>query len=213
MISGELLGTIVHSVMERIDSVGNGEDSIRSEVERVLLSLGVPNRSNLTGEIIRVVQNVIGSAFWTEVVAGQNAKTEFTITTTLGDDYLTGTIDRVYQDQNGIWNVLDFKTDAIKGIVPEDLLHEYTSQLKFYALLVHKFLSTNPVRASLLFTSLVGKPITELYSSDELGTFEQEVSAIISKIKSGAFHSDKGPCSGCPFLPVGCPSNLKSFNP
>lgn len=207
-ISGELLGTIVHSVMEKIDSAGDSEDRIRSEVERVVLSLGVRNKSNMTGEITRVVRGVTGSDFWMEVLKGQNTKTEYTITATLGDDYLTGTIDRVYQDQNGVWNVLDFKTDAIKGVVPEGLMYEYSSQLKFYALLVHKFFSTSSVRASLLFTSSVDKPISEIYASPELELFEQEVSTIISKIKNGDFHSDQSPCAGCPFLPKGCPAHF-----
>ncbi len=207
-ISGQLLGTIVHSVMEKIDSMGDGENRIRSEAERVMMSLGVRNRSTMTGEIVRVVQSVIGSDFWKEVVTGQNTRTEFAITATLGDDYLTGTIDRVYKDRNGVWNVLDFKTDAIEGAIPGGLLHEYQAQLKFYALLIHKFFSTSPVRASLLFTSSVDKPISETHTTSGLELFEQEVSAIISKIKNGDFQSVQGTCTGCPFLPKGCPSSL-----
>jgi ATP-dependent helicase/nuclease subunit A len=208
IMSGELRGTIVHEVMQKIDTIGDSANDIRVEVEKQLALHGavrVHESSAAVEEIVRVVNNVITSECWKEVSRGQNAKTEFIITTAFGHDFLTGTIDRVYLDGDRIWNVLDFKTDNVASESLPGRIKEYEAQLKFYALLVHRFFSVSPVRASLLFASLVDTPFAEIYSSEALESFEHEIAQIISKIRNQEFAPKENPCASCLFLPTGCP--------
>ena len=128
---------------------------------------------------------------------------------TLGEDFLTGTLDRVYRDADGRWNVLDYKTDAISKINLKQKIDQYTPQVKFYALLVQKFFSAENVRAKLLFTAVLENPISLEFSRDEMLKFEAELASIIAKIRATKFATDGLPCSGCPFAPEGCSIHLK----
>jgi ATP-dependent helicase/nuclease subunit A len=208
MLSGELRGIIVHEIMQRIDGIDLTPDSIRTEVEKRLVHFATEEgwkNSRALEEITGEIEAVIASECWKEVSRGRNAKTEFTITTAFGGDLLTGTIDRVYQDANGIWNVLDFKTDTVTVENLASRVKEYVPQLKFYALLVHRFFGVAPVRATILFTSMVNQPFAETYSIAALEGMEQEIDRVISRIKNREFSPKENPCEHCPLIPRGCP--------
>ena len=208
MLSGELRGIIVHEVMQKIDGIDLTPNGIRAEVEKqVVLHMKeeISQSSPAVDEITSVINAIVTSECWKEVSRGQNAKTEFTITTALGGDFLTGTIDRVYQDANGIWNVLDFKTDTITHGTFASRIEEYAEQLKFYAFLVHRFFSVSHVRATLMFTSMVNRPFVETYSVAALEGLKQEIGLAIIKIKNREFSPRENPCEHCPMLPRGCP--------
>ena len=208
-VSGEARGIIVHEIMQRIVGIDHTPDGVHAEVEKLvfpLLKTEGSRTASVIDEISRVINTILASECWREVSRGRNAKTEFTITTALGSDFLTGTIDRMYQDENGIWSVLDFKTDAITSDTTlADRVQEYMMQLRFYALLAHRFSGLAPVRGTLLFTSMVDRPFVETYSAVALEGIEGEIASIITKIKNRAFAPVQNPCMHCHFLPQGCP--------
>jgi RecB family exonuclease len=195
--------------MQHIDAIRNDRDGVVSELKKFIArdsySILVEPSIEL-GKLTQVVLGVMQSKFWKEVKKGTDVKTEFTIMTSFGDDFLTGTIDRLYRDGSGVWNILDYKTDSVTEDSVQEKTLAYESQLKFYALLVGKYFSVDEVQANLLFTSALDSPVQHRYSRRELRSFENELLSTLQKIHSGEFRREGRACNGCPFLPAGCSS-------
>jgi hypothetical protein len=158
--------------------------------------------------IERMIQGVVGSEFWREVSSGHDARTEFAITAAFGTDYLTGTIDRLYRDREGLWNLIDFKTDAVGPELLEQRVKSYEFQVGFYAYLLHRLVSASRVRATVWFASWVARPFHSVLHGPDFGRIESEIEEIIARIRDKEFQPPATPCPGCPFLPSGCPSRI-----
>jgi ATP-dependent exoDNAse (exonuclease V) beta subunit len=193
--------------MQRIDSLPPGRAHLAREVTR---ALGAERRlegaavEKFIDDVATSVEQVLASHLWKEAGAGAEVRTEFTISSVLDDDYLSGTMDRVYRDARGAWHVLDYKTDRVDAATLADRAEGYWPQLKFYSLLVHRYFSASEVTGTLLFTSLPEEPLRRTFDSEELLRFEDEIRRTITRIKAGDFRPSSVPCSGCPFAPQGC---------
>jgi ATP-dependent helicase/nuclease subunit A len=198
----ELRGRVFHSVMQRLDEISLSGGGLEEELGRLLLLEVVsdPSRSPaLISEIAGMVRSVAASRFWSDVVQGRDAKTEFTISLVLGNDFLSGTLDRIYRDPSGLWHVLDFKTDRVDAVSMEERAAVYWPQLEFYALLLHRLTGARVVQAEILFTALPDRPLRRLLEAEELEKVERKIESVIARIKSGEYQPVTPPCAGCPF--------------
>lgn len=204
---GETRGRIFHAVMQRIDSLPPGRASLTREAMRVLSAerrVEGAAVESLIGDVVMSVEQVLASHLWEEAGGGAEVRTEFTISSVLDDDYISGTMDRVYRDAGGAWHVLDYKTDRVDATTLAARAEGYWPQLKFYSLLVHRYFSASEVTGTLLFTSLPGTPLRRTFGAEELLRFEDEIRWTITRIKAGDFRPTQVPCLGCPFAPQGC---------
>jgi ATP-dependent helicase/nuclease subunit A len=203
----ELRGRLFHAIMEKIDRLDQSGPELEFEIRRAL-ALETPiddvRAPALIAETAAAVRSVTKSAFWREVLLGEDTHTEFTVSSVLGNDYLSGTMDRVYRGTGGVWNVLDYKTDRVDASSVGAKAKSYWPQLQFYALLAHRYFKTSRVRTTLLFTSLVDVPLHQEYEAGDLLAFESEIQETIAKIRNGIFAPGKIPCPVCPFQPEGC---------
>jgi ATP-dependent exoDNAse (exonuclease V) beta subunit len=205
---GELRGRMFHSVMQRIDILGRDPEALRREVKRNLGTEWTEEEGRvaaLVEEVLNDVERVLDSDLWQEAGNGMDARTEYTISCALGEDTLSGTMDRVYLDAAGVWHVLDYKTDRVDAESLPVRADSYWPQLMFYALLVHRFFSAPRVSATLLFTSAVDRPVRRVFDAEELARIEEEIAGVISSIKKGDFTARRPPCPVCPMAPNGCP--------
>jgi hypothetical protein len=203
----EIRGRVFHAVMQTIDRVVAGGGRIEDEVGRALTvetAVDTPGAGLVIHEIASTIRAVLASPFWREVEAGIETRTEFTISCTLGDDFLSGTMDRVYRDASGVWHLLDYKTDRVDATTVEQKADSYWPQLEFYAVLIQKFFAAPRVAATLLFTSMVEQPIRRVFDARDIGAFESEIRGIVERIKAGDFSPSRVPCHICPFKPEGC---------
>lgn len=206
-IPAELRGRAFHFIMQNIDRLAHDEKIIvgelRSFIQRDALSV-LAEPSIEIEKIAQSVLDVVRSEFWRAVQLGSETKTEFTLLAPIGRNFLTGTVDRVFKDQQNRWHVLDYKTDSITSSSLDQKAALYEPQLKFYALLVQKFFSATEVDAHLVFTSLVERPVHFHYDVRECNRFEQELRDVIARIEQGNFRRSGLPCNDCPFAPEGC---------
>ncbi len=204
--ASEEFGTLLHSLMEDIDSVTREPDGIRRAIHRLLKrQLSADQLDNNTADmLLQTVEAILGSEYWKDVGDGSDTRTEFSITAGLGHDYLTGTIDRIYKDSSGVWNILDYKTDRVSTDELAVRSREYGPQIDFYAFLVAKLFGVNHVRGTLLFTGHVNSPVTKSYNAKEFAAIEKDLISTINSIHGAEFTPPKQPCSACPFLPKGC---------
>lgn len=207
-IPADLRGRAFHYLMQYIDDTGSEKKKAVTTLKDFIArdSYSILSEPSIELEsLAETALKVIGTNFWNTVKRGAETRTEFTIMAAFGDDFLVGTLDRIFRDADGVWHVLDYKTDSLSNHTVQEKATQYEPQVKFYSLLVNKHLSASRIEAHLLFTERPDEPVNFSYDEIALDQFEKELSSIIQKIHAKEFSPDgRRPCSGCPFIPQGC---------
>ncbi|MFI5202463.1 MAG: PD-(D/E)XK nuclease family protein, partial [Candidatus Kapaibacterium sp.] len=192
-IHGQLLGQVVHQLLEKIDQIapGGALDRFRSERElnKIFDVIGVPENSERNKYSTAVFEHIIAflkSPLAVSVFAGTENHTEFSLQTSLETgDTLFGIIDRLFRDEQGIWTVLDYKTGATTNLERHQKnIERYHFQLRFYAYLVHLFdPAAESIRGVLFFTA-TGETKEFTFRQSDFDRFATECFAIIRQIRS-----------------------------
>lgn len=201
-ILGEQEGSLVHLVLQSVEDSALSDNQLYERVENALRTafLGTAEqKEKLRHNIFTHAVNFIASEFGKHVLAAEESFTEYTITMAFGEDYLTGTIDRLYKERDGRWCIVDYKTDAVK---PENLTERaeyYRPQLALYALLIGKLFGQSSVHTSLVFTSHPDRPVHFDFDEPQIQSFEHTVQSVVSKIKASDFTRSETLCSVCTY--------------
>ncbi len=183
IVRGPLVGQAVHKLMERFERWNSGggmdEGAFHSQLLSTLDSLDVAEESQrrtIFEAVLGHIQRFLQSPLVDELRSAKTSRSEFILQSILpSGDTLFGILDRLYQDQNGNWTVLDFKTDAVPNS------EKYEFQLRFYAYLTHLMLNVPQVRGILFFTAT--GTATEFNFTDFRGVAE-EIGSMIDQIRS-----------------------------
>ena len=200
-------GRTFHAIMESIDRLKENAEGIGAEAERTLAleQEVVPEaRRAQAEEVTRTVLEFMRSPTWQWVVKGTESRTEFTISAPLGADYMVGTMDRIFRDEEGVWNLVDYKTDRITPAGLPDRAKGYLPQLQFYAVLLSKYFAVSPVRAALLFAAAPDLPVRYEFTARDLQEIERGILLELERIRQRRFPPVSPACSQCPFQPSGC---------
>ncbi len=164
-------------------------------------------------ELTDIVGRVAKSGTWNEMARGADTRVEFTVSAPIGDDILTGTMDRIFRDGSGVWTIVDYKTDTVGENGLHDRAETYWPQIEFYALLAAKFFGISRIRTMLLFTSYPDRPLVREFGPDDLTRIEADIARVLSRIRAGEFAPGPTMCHGCPFAPAGCANLFASSLP
>ncbi|HEX7572965.1 MAG TPA: UvrD-helicase domain-containing protein [Bacteroidota bacterium] len=203
----ELRGRVFHSAMENADDLQGGGLSVDTVVRAALVreapftAAGYPS---LIEDVASLVRGVLDSRSWKDISSGSDVRTEFSISASLGEDFITGTIDRLYRTPDGLWTVLDYKTDSVSAADLVERAGAYWAQLDFYALMVRRLCNAPSVRIRLLFAHHPDVVLQNVLGPDDLRRREESVARIIARIKTGDFPPSHPPCHGCPAYPNQC---------
>jgi hypothetical protein len=104
--------------------------------------------------------------------------------------------------------VVDFKTDALRGRAPAELVGRYAAQREVYALAAAGT-GDAPVRAVHLFLERASEPVVEDFAAAGLDAARERLEALIGEIRSGEFEPTREPsrtvCFACPAAARLCP--------
>ncbi len=166
--TGRHVGTVVHELLKRIAEDGGRAwtseriSGARSVIESELLRLGVPRSERLeaTDRVIRAVMQTLGSERGRWIIGSHSeSQMEWPIAGCIQDKLITGTIDRLFRDEEGRLWIVDFKTGEHKGGRLETFLkneqRRYRTQLENYGTLMSR-LVPGPIWLGLYFPLLDG---------------------------------------------------------
>ena len=187
-VRGTLLGQIVHGVMEKVDRFAShgilDESLFDQELSTVFDSLemtDVKERAMYLRAIREHVSIFLKSPIAQEIRSGIHIRTEFPIQTLLpSGDTLYGIIDRLFQDTNGTWTILDYKTEANPNSKNID---RYRFQRQFYAYLVHLMNPSSQTIRCILFFTANGEIIEFLFTRSDFIQFSNECASLIEQIR------------------------------
>jgi ATP-dependent helicase/nuclease subunit A len=208
-VRGAMAGQVIHAVLEQIDDlVGNGEidmECFDKRFEGIITSLGITRDEEsqpLRERAIKDVSNFISSDFGKFVLSCRPFFTELPVQTQLDhQNSLYGIIDRLFQEPDGSWHLLDYKTDGRRR---ESKQEQYAFQLGYYASLLKRLYPDAKQIKSTVFYTQLGLMDQKVYEIDRIAEVESSYLSIIEGIRTDEkipelklLHRELSHCEDC----------------
>ncbi|MGH1365178.1 MAG: UvrD-helicase domain-containing protein [Calditrichia bacterium] len=113
-----------------------------------------------------------------------NWKPEVSLTMKLGSDYFTGTLDLIFKNDSGEWEVLDYKTNNIVGSELSTEGMKYDMQIKAYAILLSHMYPGQQTYSITLHFLKPQEDYRRTYSQQDIEQLEASFLQLINAIKS-----------------------------
>lgn len=149
--TGRHVGTIVHGLLKRItvdgisawsdDRLSRMESVVRGELSR--LGVGSSEQTAALAQVTRAIKNTLSSERGQWILQSRpEAKSEWGLEGLIGDRLVSGTVDRMFRDEQGRLWIVDFKTSEHEGAGLASFLRReearYRPQLENYATLISR---------------------------------------------------------------------------
>jgi ATP-dependent helicase/nuclease subunit A len=223
-ITGSLAGSIIHQVLENMsgwvgyeymNEILNEHSSLFNTNE--LLDFGrIVDRQKLELTINEIIQNNqvnINKAFFDRVVnesssiistqllqkyfaSLKTSRRETELTMPIGNDFITGKIDLMIPDNEGNWEVWDWKTNKVESAEQMDFLfNEYQLQLKMYAFFLSQLYNEQQkFTVRLLFTRMARPGAAdeswtrkEVWNKEDIAKFSSEIKNMVAEMAEFSF--------------------------
>ena len=172
-----LKGTLLHRLME---------DYPDYDIDLLIQEMDIVDEfivNDLRREVLNLAKQIEKSEIIKSVLGSKNYKTEVNIIGRLGNDFLTGTLDRIYQNESGRYCVIDYKTNRIDKTDVEQTVNKYRVQMDIYALLMAGAFPDQGEYDIGLYFIYPDNLYHQKYSSSRLKQKEQEYVQLIDEIK------------------------------
>ncbi len=186
-VQGSLFGQVLHKVLERSnDFVADKfidlsllDDTYVSVSNDLQLSEELQKRyiDRVRADIQNVYSNIIGK----QALRATEYYTELPLRSKLQTgQMLSGIIDRLFLDEDGVWNILDYKTDLRENVQKKT---RYEFQMQFYAYLVSLFYNQKTVKAHILYTNS-GNLLSFDFSQADFNGIGNRLENLVSEIRA-----------------------------
>jgi len=176
-------GKIFHRFLELSTQKQMDEQEL---LERIFFEFEVfddSKRQQLKKEIHELKDKMYASEQGRAILQTSQARNELTVTMRLGNDFFTGTIDRIIKNEEGLWQVVDYKTNRIQAAQVAETAQKYDWQMRGYALLLSQLFPQQKVFPVMLYFVHPARLYQIVYSRDEIAVIKREFENLIEKIK------------------------------
>lgn len=198
-IYSEQIGLGVHKILEKFQYYS--ENEIINFLQNFLpleLYKSPEELEQTIKIIISHVKNYYNSDIFKEISSYNEFKNEYTINSQFGENFITGTMDKIVKDKNNNWLIIDYKTDRTNGMSIEQKAKKYFYQMGFYALLINRMFRQNQVEVFIIFTDKEKDNYYKFkFTSEELKTIEASIQEAVHKISTGDFKLNPEMCDFC----------------
>ncbi len=197
-LAGNEIGDAAHRALETVDL---GAPSLPPALDDMVRSWYPAATDADLGRVTSLVQAFCSSALAARISGLTGARVEQGFV--FGHDGLLvdGRLDLYHRNADGAL-VVDFKTDALHGRSPDELVEQrYTGQRALYALAALRAGAAS-VEVIYQFLEAPDSLISATFGPDDLPELEQKLSADIAAIREGRFPArpNRFVCSDCPAL-------------
>ena len=181
---GLLKGKIVHKILEKGITEDRGE--LLARLDDVMFQYEIfdeEQQRDLINEIPDMLLRFAATDLAKAVFTTREFHNELSITMALGDDFFTGTVDRIYKSASGDWEVIDYKTNHITAEEVERVGKKYEMQIKGYALLMSRAFPGQAHYTVRLYFLNPGKAYEMRFTPAQIEAIYGEFLSIIGEIK------------------------------
>ena len=158
--TGRHVGTLVHEILKRAAENAIELDFVEPIIRSELLRLGVAaiDEPKATQRVLRALTKTMASERGRWILAPHpEARSEWALGGTIGEQLISGTVDRMFRGEDGRLWVIDYKTSEHEGGRLDRFLDEeqrrYRPQLESYAALLVR-MAPEPIALGLYFPLL-----------------------------------------------------------
>jgi ATP-dependent helicase/nuclease subunit A len=141
----------------------------------------------LKKESEELAKKIRTSSCLSHVFSSADYKNEQVVTMSLSGDFLTGTLDRIFKQGDGIWQIIDYKTNNIGSSELKVTAEKYSLQMDVYALLLSAVFPEQVEYPVNIYFTKPDKLYKKIYSRDEIKIVRSSVKKIIDEIKKSYF--------------------------
>ena len=201
------LGTLYHRCMELLDvSDPQSADSLVERAAGEMDLLEVPGLDRVAGELATMLAGFAEHELCRSLAGARADLRELDFEMQVGPALLRGQIDLLFQDADGQWHIVDYKSDRIGSEGAAAHAEPYQLQMLTYALAAAKHLGEPPADAMLYFLrpSAVCRVDT---GSEAIAGAERRIAGIARRLiaagRSGQHtRCDPSGCTFCPYRPI-----------
>jgi ATP-dependent helicase/nuclease subunit A len=131
------------------------------------------------------------SKFLSSILNAEEYKNEVVVTMKLAENFLTGTIDRMYKNKSGLWEVVDYKTNKVESKQIAATAESYKTQIEVYALLLSSIFPEQENYAVTLYFIRPDDYYQKVFAKDELSEVENKLLQTINDLKQYYPYTEK----------------------
>ena len=194
--------TAVHAVLTRLQT--------REDCERDLEPLIRAASVDVSTETVREeVDHFLDSKIGEMALNADESYYERHIYAEIGSHIVDGTVDRLFKDSRGLWQIIAYETDRVNQEEIGDPGDYYRSQIELYALLVHRLHPEQRVIPVTIYFTHLATPYSVEVTREELKDIErawlERIEAIQTALNSdvigaGRFEKNREHCPLCPYF-------------
>jgi ATP-dependent exoDNAse (exonuclease V) beta subunit len=183
--SGLERGTLVHSLLERLD-----------------FRRPVPPSAEADPEIAQLIERFVASELAARLGRASAVRREQPFAFLLDDTLITGAVDVIADENRGTALVVDYKTDRLEGRSPEGIVAQaYLVQRFVYALAALRA-GYERVEVVHVFLEAPQDPVVANFTLGDVRVLEEQLEPLVSRVRAGEYRVTESPhravCGGCP---------------
>ncbi len=195
------LGTLLHRCMELLDF--DRPQSSQGLLDQAASEMGLQEHidtSRLASELDEMLERFRTNELYDSIRRAGAIFRELDFVIQLGAASIRGQIDALYQDRDGRWHVVDYKSDRVGRHELADHAERYRLQLMLYAAAAARHFGAPPVEARVYFLRPGAShtfPVTDESIDAACSTVAKLTCELISSRRSGQFNRRCD--AACPF--------------
>ena len=145
------VGTIFHRCMELMDFANPRPLAL---VQTTLTEMGLDqdiDAAALAADLQAMIDRMAGAPLWDKLRTARQVLRELPLTLGVDGAILRGQIDMIFEDDQGRWHVVDYKSDRVNESTVVEHAKSYRLQMLLYALAAWRHTGTPPAQATLYF--------------------------------------------------------------
>ena len=145
------VGTIFHRCMELMDFADPRPLAL---VQTTLTEMGLDQEvapAALAADLQAMIDRMAGTPLWDKLRTARQVQRELPLTLGVDGAILRGQIDMIFEDDQGRWHVVDYKSDRVNESTVAGHAQSYRLQMLLYALAAWRHTGTPPAQATLYF--------------------------------------------------------------
>ena len=149
--------------------------------------------SNLTTILHTSANNFINSQLGETALSTSETRTNQQVHADIKGHIIDGRFDRLFKDETGDWQVINYKTDDAQD---SDV---YDPEMELYSLLLHRRYPEQPTLTINLFFTQQDQGIQKHFSITELRDVSEQWQQKISELQRGNYNKNLDHCRSCPY--------------
>ncbi len=139
------------------------------------------------------INNFLNSELAKTALSASETRTNYRIHADIHGHIISGKLDRLFRDQTGQWQIINYKTSGMQD------LKCWKPEMELYALLFHKVHPNEPIVTINFYATAQDAYEQMFFSTKDLQNVSEHLPVQITSLQQGIFTKNLEHCSSCPY--------------